>query len=129
MEKGKILPHNHGTHTEELINGDVAFPTREHLEDTADIFSLMADASRLKIFWLLCHTEDCVANIAAAVDMSAPAVSHHLKLLKNAKLLESQKHGKEVHYKLADTFEANLMHRAIDELLDARIPGFCDIRE
>ena len=54
----------------------------------ADIFSLLADSNRLKIFWFLCHSKECVVNIAQIMKMTTPAVSHHLKLLKEAGLIE-----------------------------------------
>lgn len=69
--ENKKLPHDHGTHTLEIFKG--TYENRS-FEDAADIFSLVSDSTRLKIFCLLCHTEDCVINIAAAVQMSSPAV-------------------------------------------------------
>lgn len=120
------LPHDHGTHTEEILKDVDLNLASTDFEDAADTFALLADSSRLKIFWLLCHTEECVANIAAAVGMSAPAVSHHLKLLKSARVIESRKDGKEVYYRLADNYSAQLLHRAVDSILDVKIPGICD---
>ena len=111
------LPHDHGTHTMEIFEG-----TFEHksFEDVADIFGVLADATRLKVFCLLCHAEDCVVNIAAAVGMSSPAVSHHLKVLKANKLISSHKVGKEVYYTVADTKEAELLHEAVDHMMEIR---------
>ena len=57
--------------------------------------SLLSDPSRLRIFWLLCHCEECVMNISALVDMSSPAVSHHLRNLKASGLIVSRREGKE----------------------------------
>ncbi len=119
----KQLPHNHGANTEALIREREMAPDITTFKAAADTFALLGDASRLKIFWLLCHTEECVANIAAAVDMSAPAVSHHLKALKNAKILQSRKDGKEVYYKLADTYEADLLHKAADSFMNIKCPS------
>ena len=75
---------------------------------------MISDSTRLKILWLLCHSEECVTNIAAAIEMTAPAVSHHLRLLKNAGLIVSRKDGKETYYTLAKTEEAVLVHDIID---------------
>ena len=69
----------------------------------AELFRLLDDSSRLRIFWLLCHMEACVANISAVTGMSSPAVSHHLRLLKEAGLVRSRREGKEVRYRAADT--------------------------
>ena len=105
------LPHKHNRKTEELMD---IMPDPKIFEMSTDLFSILSDVSRVRILWLLCHTEDCVANIAAAVDMSSPAVSHHLKLLKSANILEYKKKGKEVYYTLADNEKANEVHKIID---------------
>lgn len=113
------LPHEHGTKTLEVLQG---LPTQQTFEAVADSFALISDSTRLKIFWLLCHSEDCVINIAAAIGMSSPAVSHHLRVLKQAKLIQSRKEGKEVYYRLSKTNEADLLHKAIDSLLKVKCP-------
>lgn len=127
MEKKKesiVLPHEHGTNTANVLqNGKLGESlTGDSLifEEAADAFAMLSDASRLKIFTLLCHTEDCVTNIAAAVQMSLPAVSHHLKMLKSARLLQARKCGKEVYYHIADNHEADLIHKIVDSIMDMK---------
>ncbi|QIB70643.1 winged helix-turn-helix transcriptional regulator [Aminipila butyrica] len=105
------LPHNHGSRTAEFIHYK---PDAIVFEQTASTFQMISDSTRLKILWLLCHSEDCVANIAAAIEMSSPAVSHHLRLLKQSGLIVSRKDGKETYYTLADTEEAALVHDIVD---------------
>ena len=82
--------------------------------------------SRVRIFWLLCHSEECVLNISAAVGMSAPAVSHHLRCLKDAGLITGNRHGKEVHYHIASTTQAALLHHFVDSYLHTSCPGEFD---
>ena len=110
------LPHDHGT-SEAFLN---ARPDEEVFGKASDMFSLIGDSTRLKILWLLCHSEECVINIAAAIDMSSPAVSHHLKVLKNQGLITQRREGKEVYYTLADTKEAEIVHVAVDDMLDIK---------
>ena len=86
----------------------------------AEVFSQLCDGTRIRILWLLCHTEECVNNVAAAVDMSAPAVSHHLKILSEAGLIVKKRIGKETHYRLADTTEAKLVHQMIDDMFQMK---------
>ena len=93
-------------------------PDAETFTDVSGVFALISDATRLRILWLLCHTEECVINIAAATEMSSPAVSHHLRLLRQAGLIKSRKEGKEVYYTLADSEEAQLVHTIIDATFD-----------
>ena len=78
-----ILPHNHG----DIHNVLEAMPSKDTCADMASAFKQLCDGTRLQIFWLLCHSEECVLNISAAVGMSAPAVSHHLRCLKDAGLI------------------------------------------
>ena len=105
------LPHDHGYKTSTVLK---TMPEQETFDRIASTFDLISDPTRVKILWLLCHTEDCVANIAAAVEMSSPAVSHHLRVLKQAGLLAHRKSGKEVYYTLADTDEARQIHHIVD---------------
>lgn len=113
----------HLHHHDENIGGTLdKMPAEKVFARAADTFQLISDPSRLKILWLLCHNETCVNNIAVSVNMSSPAVSHHLRLLKQAGLLESRREGKEMYYKLAETDEAGLVHHAIDDILDIKCP-------
>ncbi len=50
--------------------------------------------------------------------MSAPAVSHHLRILKKSGIISSRRDGKEVYYSLSDTPQAKLLHHAIDALFE-----------
>lgn len=111
MDKEIYLPHDHGSETSAFLQ---TMPEQEIFDRTAETFDLLSDPTRVKILWLLCHTEECVANIAAAVEMSSPAVSHHLRVLKQAGLLVHRKSGKEAYYTLADTDEAKLVHHIVD---------------
>lgn len=78
-------------------------PRTDDFQTVADVFKLLSDGSRIRIFWLLCHCEECVINLSAMVQMSSLAVSHHLKQLKASGLIVSRREGKEVYYKAADT--------------------------
>ena len=115
------LPHDHGN-----IDSIDAF--RELLSDNdgfyrvSVIMSQLGDATRLKIFWLLCHHEDCVTNISAIMGMSSPAVSHHLRALKDGGLIKSRREGKEVYYKAADIPETEYLHKMIEDLLEMTCP-------
>jgi DNA-binding transcriptional ArsR family regulator len=115
------LPHHHGEekHIDETRQ---QLDKAEDFQSVADIFKVLCDTSRLRIFWLLCHMEECVINIAALMDMTTPAVSHHLKLLKAGGLIVSRRSGKEVYYKAADTEESRLLHRTMEEIMEVVCP-------
>ncbi len=113
------LPHNHGQNIECVLE---RMPPSDAFQMTAATFQQLGDPTRLRILWLLCHSEECVCNIAAAVGMSDPAVSHHLRILKKGGIIESHRDGKEVYYTLADTTQAKLLHRTIDALFEITCP-------
>ena len=79
-------------------------------------------SSRVRIFWLLCHCEECVINLSSIVGMSSPAVSHHLRQLKNSGLIVSRREGKEVYYRAADTEQAQLLHHMIEKMVEIACP-------
>ena len=91
-------------------------------QTVADVFRQLGDATRMRVFWLLCHGEECVINISALMEMSSPAVSHHLRSLKSAGLIVSRREGKEVYYKAAASETAALLHHAIEELMPMVCP-------
>lgn len=116
---GKQLPHDHGQNIDVVL---AKLPDMDDCAQVAEIFKQISDGSRLRILWLLCHCEECVSNIAAAVDMSDPAVSHHLKLLRKSGLIVSRRDGKEIYYKLADTQQAQIVHRVCEEMFRISCP-------
>lgn len=61
-------------------------------------------------------------NISAMVGMSSPAVSHHLKCLKQSGLLVCRRSNKEVYYKAADSEECRLLHIMIEKMLEMKCP-------
>lgn len=111
--------HDHHGNLHELM---ASIPTEQQFFMAADVFSMLCDSTRLRILWLLCHTEECVSDIAAAVGMSSPAVSHHLRTLKQSGLIVARREGKEVLYTLASTKEAGLVHNMIDDIFEINCP-------
>lgn len=116
----RILPHNHCQNIEEVIS---KMPDEKHFSDASIVFQQLCDSTRLRILWILCHSEECGINIAAIVGMSAPAVAHHLKSLRLSGLISSRRSGKEVYYKLANTEIANLTHQMIDDFFQIACPN------
>ena len=113
------LPHNHGGVFE---RGNEKMPGTEEFSTVADVFKKLDDPSRLKIFWLLCHCEECVINLSSLMEMSSPAVSHHLKVLRSAGLIVSRREGKEVYYKAADTAQCRTLHETIERIMEISCP-------
>ncbi len=68
-------------------------------ECNCTIFQALGDKTRLKILELLKNKECCVSDISKNFKMTQPSISHHLDILKRAKLVESEKKGREVFYR------------------------------
>ena len=115
----KELPHNHGHVSDEL---QIEILNTATFSVISDLFKMMSDEKRVQIFLLLCHCEECVINISALLDMSSPAVSHHLKLLKIAGLVISRREGKEVYYTAANTSRSQSLHKLIEEMIEVNCP-------
>lgn len=115
-----ILPHNHGnTQSLNLHN----FPAPEDFQDISVLLRQLGDGSRLRLFWILCHCEECVINLSAMMNMSSPALSHHLRRLRSANLIVSRRQGKEVYYSAADNEKTCLLHHFIEELVSISCPA------
>ncbi len=114
------LPHDHGQRIEKELEN---MPEESDFKTVSDLFKLLCDGSRIRIFWLLCHCEECVINLSSIVGMSSPAVSHHLRQLKSSGLIVSRRDGKEVYYKAADTQQAQLLHHMIEKMVEISCPG------
>ncbi len=120
MENAK-LPHQHGEGQQSaLIQKQLDHV--DYFQTVAEVFKQLGDTTRIRIFWLLCHCEECVLNISDKLHMSSPAVSHHLRPLKNSGLIICRREGKEVYYRAADTEQGRLLHQMIEQVMEITCP-------
>lgn len=68
----------------------------------ANTLAILGDSARLSIVIYLLNQKANVGDITNHLKMSQPAISHHLRLLKDAKILKAEKKGKQVYYSLDD---------------------------
>ena len=90
-------------------------PQEETLYDLAELFKVFGDSTRIKILWALDEAEMCVCDIAFLLNMTQSAISHQLRVLKQAELVKSRREGKIVFYSLEDEhvkqiFDQGLIH-------------------
>jgi ArsR family transcriptional regulator, lead/cadmium/zinc/bismuth-responsive transcriptional repressor len=76
--------------------------SEEKVSQLADLFSLMGDTSRLRIILCCLHEPISVSHIAEQLELSQSLVSHHLRLLKAARMVRAERRGKQVFYVAAD---------------------------
>ena len=90
-------------------------PQEESLYDLAELFKVFGDSTRIRILWALHEAEMCVCDIAVLLNMTQSAISHQLRVLKQANLVKNRKEGKVVYYSLVDDhvreiFDQGLIH-------------------
>lgn len=93
------MEHNHDEVLKKVIS---KMPSDNMLCDLGDLFKLFGDTTRIKILYSLFESELCVYEIANLLKMEQSAISHQLKILKDAKLIGCRREGKSNIYYLAD---------------------------
>lgn len=93
------MRHNHD---EVLAKVRAEMPDGELLGRLGELFKVFGEPTRIKILYSLFEAELCVCAIAELLEMEQSAISHQLKVLKNARLVKSRREGKTVFYSLAD---------------------------
>jgi len=90
----------------------------------AELLKALADPHRLRIIAMLARAGDdlCVCELNDEIDVSQPTVSHHLKLLKDAGLVTSERRGTWVYYRLPDDARRRLQS-LLDLIVPERIPA------
>ena len=110
----------------EIFSFDEALVTRIRqqmagLEGLSRIFKVLGDETRAKIVYALSQADRlCVCDIAQIVGLSLPAVSHHLRVLRELDIARARKEGKLVFYSLADEHVASLVRQAAEHAGEAR---------
>lgn len=77
-------------------------PDENEMIDLAELFKIFGDSTRIRILFELFYGEHNVSEIADALNMTQSAVSHQLKILRSAKLIQARRDGKQIYYSLAD---------------------------
>ena len=95
-------------------------PTDEILCDLADLYRIFADSTRVKILFSLLDEELCVCCIAELLGMTQSAISHQLKILKDANLVGCTRRGKNIYYSLSDDHVHSLIVQGCEHLLEGR---------
>ena len=106
--------------TDELdVHGDEdSLPEEELLYDLADLFKVFSDTTRIKILYALMSDELSVNEIADALGASQSAVSHQLRILKQAHLVKFRRDGRNIHYSLADDHFLTILDQGLTHICE-----------
>ena len=100
------------------MNNTTNMPHEELLYDLAELFKVFGDSTRIKILYVLFESEMPVCDIAEMLNMTISAISHQLKILKQAKLVKYRKSGKNVIYSLADDHVRTMLGQGMDHITE-----------
>lgn len=103
-------------HGESVSAAKDAMPPSEVLDFLTDFFRVFSDHTRVKILLTLDTGEMCVCDISAALDMSMSAVSHQLRILRDAHLVAYRREGRTVFYSLCDDHVRNVLEMALEHV-------------
>ena len=91
-------------------------PEDEKLYSLAELFKIFGDSTRIKILYVLMESEMCVCDIAQILNMTVSAISHQLRILKQARLVKFRKEGKSVFYSLADDHIKKIIDNGMEHI-------------
>ena len=99
-------------------------PTDELLCDLADLFKIFGDTTRIKILYALLESEMCVCAIADLLGMTQSAISHQLRILKDADLVGKRREGKTIYYFLSDDHVRTIVAQGFEHLIEEHLEDF-----
>ena len=116
----EIAPHckKQELHPERIAKAEGHMPREEELFALADLYKIFGDSTRLRILYVLYDTELCVCDIAGMLGMQISAISHQLRVLKQARLVKFRRAGKTVFYSLADDHIHAILRQGMDHIME-----------
>lgn len=91
------------------INENVLF-------DSAELFKVFGDSTRIRILYCLFEKERNVTEICNVLNMNQSAISHQLKILKSSKLIKCKRNGRTIIYSLDDEHVYNIINQGIEHI-------------
>ena len=93
-----------------------ALPEDDTLLDVSELFKVLGDSTRCKILFVLLAAEMCVCDLSQLLGMSVSAVSHQLRILRQAQLVRYRREGKTVFYALSDEHVRTLLSQGMEHV-------------
>lgn len=106
----------HAVHDEAVVGALREQSGEEEMTRLADTFQLLANPTRLRIVEALARRELCVCDLAAVVGASQSAVSHHLRQLRQTRIVAYRKKGRMAYYRLDDAHIEELFATGLDHV-------------
>ena len=106
------------THPDILDRVKPEMPDEERLYDLAELFKVFGDTTRIRILYTLFESEMCVCDIAELLNMTQSAISHQLRILKQAHLVRNRREGKTIYYFLSDDHVRTIIAQGFEHLIE-----------
>ena len=103
-------------HEDKVAEVQALLPDDETLLRLSDLFKIFGDGTRIRILYVLFEEEVCVCDLARLLGMTQSAVSHQLRILRNARLIKARRDGKTVFYSLADDHVRTLLSQGMEHI-------------
>lgn len=101
-----------------IDRASAAMPDDSALYDAAELLKVFGDPTRLRMISALCRSELCVCDIARLLGMTQSAISHQLRVLKQARLVTARREGKTIFYSLCDEHVQRIFYCALDHVME-----------
>lgn len=108
----------HEVHENLVHQIEDGMPSEEKIQNLADFYKVFGDVTRVKILCVLFQSELCVCDLAEVLEMTQSAVSHQLRVLKQAKLVKNRREGKIVYYSLADAHIQSILNQGMEHIAE-----------
>ncbi|MBQ8108611.1 MAG: helix-turn-helix transcriptional regulator [Clostridia bacterium] len=118
MQEYPELCEEHHVHPDLLAHMKLEMPDESSLYDLAELFKVFGDSTRIRILYVLFESELCVCDIAELLGMSQSAISHQLRVLKQARLVRARREGKTVFYFLADDHVRTIIGQGMEHITE-----------
>ena len=105
-------------HEDVVARVQQSLPEMEQLLRLADLFKNFGDGTRVRILYVLLEAEVCVCDLATLLGMTQSAVSHQLRILRDARLIKARRDGKTIFYSLADDHVATLLKQGMEHICE-----------
>jgi len=103
-------------HPDRLQQVRQLLPDDDRLYDLSEVFRVFGDSTRIRILYALFESELCVCDIAQLLGLTQSAVSHQLRILKDAKLVRFRREGKSIFYALDDDHVRSILAMGMEHL-------------
>ncbi len=122
MKDSPVMPICGENHIDQQHEAEVRarLPSEDEAVDAAAIFAHLSDTTRVRLLSMLAVSDLCVCEMADLLGMSQPAVSHHLRILRQCDVVRFRKWGQRTMYYLSDNEIGETIRRLLEVVVEGK---------